>query len=77
MRGVVGGGGVIGPREQHNSGGLRNEVWKVCSVFRGFARPARGLSSTWTQPHVSPKSLKLNGCPLIKTGEPRGHRGAL
>lgn len=28
-------GGVIGAHEQQNSGGLCNEVWKVCSVFEG------------------------------------------
>ena len=41
---------LIGAHEQQNSGGLCNEVWKVCSVFGGqglLDLPER-LSSKWT-----------------------------
>lgn len=35
----LGGGGcweiTIGAQEQQNTGGIRNEIWKVCSVFGG------------------------------------------
>lgn len=52
VEGVEGGGweNLIGTHEQQNSGGLCNEVWKVCSVFGGqglLDLPER-LSSKWT-----------------------------
>lgn len=49
----LGGGGGVGRiwLEQQNSGGLCNEVWKVCSVFggQGLLDLPEGLSSKRTQ----------------------------
>lgn len=49
-KGGVGWENLIGAHEQQNSGGLRNEVWKVCSVFggQGLLDLPGGLSSKWT-----------------------------